>query len=953
MDALRGFRRSSTASSRRFAGWRARRRREVPRPGTEQPTRPEDEREILHRAPGRRLRSLVSARSVAGQVFLLQLAVVVLLVAATVVTLVVQARHQGTEKAREEVLAVAEAFANSPGIVQALDSRDPTAVLQPLTERARKRSGVDGIVIISTAGIRYTHPDPHRIGKHVVKGDPYRKAVRGTAFTDTEVTPLGVSVFAEVPVFRPDGSVTGIVSPEIKVKKVNEAVAGQLPVLFGAAGGALALVAGGSALIGRRLLRQTHGLGPAEMTRMYEHHDAVLHTVREGVLVVGGDGRLLLANDEARRLLNLPEDAEQHQITDLGLAPGTAELLSSGRTATDEVHLAGDRLLAVNVRPVERYGDPAGSVATLRDTTELRTLAGRATVARERLQLLYDAGVRIGTTLDVVRTSEELAEMVVPRFTDFVTVELLDPVLRGEEPAEASTEMRRTAVSGVRGDPPLYPVGGLIRFATTNPVAAGVAGGHAVLESDLAGSDGWRAQDPERARRVLEYGIHSLISVPLQARGVVLGMANFWRADASPPFGEEDLSLSEELARRAALCIDNARRYTREHTLAATLQRSLLPRTLPEQTAVEAAYRYLPAQAGAGGDWFDVIPLPGTRVALVVGDVVGHGLHAAATMGRLRTAVHNFSALDLAPDELLSHLDELVAHIDHEEADEADGQGVTGATCLYAIYDPVSGRCTVARSGHPGPALVHPDGTVTFPDVPVSPPLGLGGSLPFETAELTVPEGSQLVLYTDGLIEDRDRDLDTGIEQLRTALTDAVDRTPEATCQTVFATMLPERPRDDIALLVARTHLLDPARVADWEMPSDPAAVSRVRTDVTRQLETWALDQVAFTTELIVSELVTNAIRHGTQPIRLRVLHDRNHLICEVADGSSTSPHLRRAATTDEGGRGLFLVAQFAQRWGTRYGARGKVIWTEQSLHDTAAEPGAGLGDNLSDLWTD
>ncbi|MGW1554563.1 hypothetical protein [Streptomyces sp. NPDC002346] len=168
------------------------------------------------------------------------------------------------------------------------------------------------------------------------------------------------------------------------------------------------------------------------------------------MLIVGGDGRLLLANDEARRLLELPADAEQRQITDLGLTPGTAELLSSGRTATDEVHLAGDRLLAVNVRPVERYGGPAGSVATLRDTTELRTLAGRAEVARERLQLLYDAGVRIGTTLDVVRTAEELAEMVVPRFSDFVTVELLEPVLRGEEPAEASTEMRRTASRGVR-----------------------------------------------------------------------------------------------------------------------------------------------------------------------------------------------------------------------------------------------------------------------------------------------------------------------------------------------------------------------------------------------------------------------------------------------------------------------------------------------------------------------
>lgn len=437
------------------------------------------------------------------------------------------------------------------------------------------------------------------------------------------------------------------------------------------------------------------------------------------MLIVGGDGRLLMVNDEARRLLDLPADVERRHVTDLGLEPRMAELLISERVATDEVYLAGDRLLAVNVRPTSLHGGPAGSAVTLRDTTELRALAGRAEVAQERLKLLYDAGVRIGATLEVTRTAQELAEVAVPRFADIVTVELLEPVLRGDEPAKDSTEMRRAATSAVRQDSPLHPVGELIRFAPNTPIASGVASGLAVLEADLRTTDSWQAQDPERARQILDYGIHSLISVPLRARGVVLGLVNFWRAQAFDAFGEEDLSFAEELAARAAVAIDNARRYTHERTMAVALQRSLLPRGLPEQSAVEASHRYLPAQAGVGGDWFDVIPLPGARVALVVGDVVGHGVHAAATMGRLRTAVHNFSALDMAPDELLAHLDELVARIDSiEAASEENGQEITGATCLYAIYDPTSGVCTIARAGHLGPALVHPDGTVTFPDTP-------------------------------------------------------------------------------------------------------------------------------------------------------------------------------------------------------------------------------------------
>ena len=360
---------------------------------------------------------------------------------------------------------------------------------------------------------------------------------------------------------------------------------------------------------------------------------------------------------------------------------------------------------------------------------------------------------------------------------------------------------------------------------------------------------------------------------------------------------------------------------------AVVLQQSLLPQGLPAQNALDVGHRYLPAQAGVGGDWFDVIPLPGARVALVVGDVVGHGMHAAATMGRLRTAVHNFSMLDLPPDDLLAHLDDLVTRIDTDDKASDAGVTVTGATCLYAVYDPVSRRCELARAGHVPPVLVRPDGTAEFLDVPAGPPLGVGG-LPFESVEREVPEGSRLVLYTDGLVGDRLRDIDAGLRLLLGALTGA-GRSPEQTCDVVLAALPPTDRRDDIALLVARTRGLPDDRIACWEVPSDPAAVAAVRTEATRRLTEWGLDDLVFTTELILSELVTNSIRYATGPIEVRLLLDRG-LICEVADASGTSPHLRYAASTDEGGRGLFLVAQLGERWGVRYTASGKIIWVEQ-----------------------
>ncbi|MDF2268526.1 SpoIIE family protein phosphatase [Streptomyces coacervatus] len=563
--------------------------------------------------------------------------------------------------------------------------------------------------------------------------------------------------------------------------------------------------------------------------------------------------------------------------------------------------------------------------------------------ARRRLALLQEAGTCIGTTLNVTRTAKELAALAVPRLADFVSVDLLDSVLRGEEPVpgpvDATVVLRRvahrSASAGEAVAEAAVDLGGIDSYPPFSPPARCLTAGRPVLSgADDPDFVRWIAGHESRNAAVQAYGIHSVMAAPLRARGITLGVAVFVRTEGSPPFEQDDLMLAEELAGRAAVGVDNARRYTRERTNALTLQRSLLPRDLPKQAAVEVASRYLPAGrgAGVGGDWFDVVPLSGTRVALVVGDVVGHGIHASATMGRLRTAVRTLADVDLPPDELLTHLDDLVIHLTADDTVDGgvrDDTGEIGATCLYAVYDPVSRVCTLASAGHVPPAVLLPDGTVSVVDLTPGPLLGVGG-LPFEATELELPEGSLLAFCTDGLIEARDHDVGLGLERLCEALASPVPSL-EVTCDTILKALLPDSPADDVALLLARTRALHADQVAAWSLPSDPAVVADARAQTSRQLAAWGLEDVAFVTELVVSELVTNAIRYGAVPIGLRLIRDRT-LICEVSDASNTAPHLRRARTYDEGGRGLHMVAQLTQGWGTRQTSVGKTIWAEQSL---------------------
>lgn len=533
-------------------------------------------------------------------------------------------------------------------------------------------------------------------------------------------------------------------------------------------------------------------------------------------------------------------------------------------------------------------------------------------VARQRLALLSRASGSIGRTLDIRRTAQDLAKLVVPEFADAATVDLLEPVLRGEEPPRWNGETDTL--------PGLCRVGEHAQDAAT---------GDTVPDA----SDAVFLRCLTHAESLTDRAAGTLV-VPLRARGTVLGVATFVRSEPDAPFFDvEEIALAEELVSRTAVCVDNARRYTREHATALMLQRDLLPRALPRPVGVEVAHRYLPAAgpAGVGGDWYDVIPLSGARVGLVVGDVAGHGMGAAATMGRLRTTVAALAALDLPPDELLARLDDQVARAGAPEpADDADEDQALGVTCLYVIYDPVSRHCLMARAGHVPPILVTADGHAELVDLPAGPPMGLGG-LPFECADVELAEGGMLALFTDGLVESRESDIDVGIRTLCERLSRPGNGPLEETCDDIIQALVPQPPEDDAALLLVRVHALAENLVATWNIPADPGEVARARALACGRLAEWGVDEAAsFIVELVVSELVTNAIKYGGAPVRLRLIQERG-LIVEVSDAGHTSPHLRRAATEDEGGRGLFLVAQLTQRWGTRYTSTGKTIWTEVS----------------------
>ncbi|MET8213048.1 SpoIIE family protein phosphatase [Streptomyces sp. NPDC005373] len=557
------------------------------------------------------------------------------------------------------------------------------------------------------------------------------------------------------------------------------------------------------------------------------------------------------------------------------------------------------------------------------------------TVMGRHLELAREVAEQVGRSLDVVRTAQDLADVLVPAFGDLAAVDLAQSVFDGDEPPKrlggGDLHLRNAALAPTTA---VWPTG-IKRGNAVPPLSD-----HPLLRSSQHGRTVVYGRDdiialvggPQVAEYLLPQDVHAVMVAPLYARGLTLGTIVVWRTGRSDPFAEDEADLMKQIASRGALAIDNARRYTREHRAAVALQQSLLPPATTDTPAAETASVYLPAGGGAdiSGDWYDAIALPSLRLALVAGDVVGHGMAASATMGRLRAAIQTLADLELEPDELLTRISDLVQRL-AAEASPHD-HDIVGATCLYAVYNPITRRCAMASAGHPPPILVRPDGTTEAIEISPGPPLSLSG-MPYETTIIDLEPGSVLALYTDGLIDRGADDIDDGLPQLTHALAASCrpDRPLNETGRALLADLVDEAPRDDATLLLARTRAIPAEDTAHREIPSHPAAVCEAREWAMRQLTTWGLDDLLFTTELIISELVTNAIRYGRPPVELRLIRD-NVLICEVTDSSSTQPRLRRARTTDEGGRGLFLVAQLSARWGCRHGQNRKTIWSEQII---------------------
>ncbi|MFI2375363.1 SpoIIE family protein phosphatase [Streptomyces sp. NPDC018964] len=569
---------------------------------------------------------------------------------------------------------------------------------------------------------------------------------------------------------------------------------------------------------------------------------------------------------------------------------------------------------------------------------------GRPTPMRrdgDRLRFVGAATRRIARGIDLDEIVMGLCRATVPTFSDAILVYLRDPLPVGDErptgplvlrlrrtdriPAERDTEGGFTPAA-----PPepseLDSVGAELCTVRPGSALAEVLRGVRPVFTDAPAA---RAALPEllgeEGASAVPDGQRAILA-PLRGRRRVIGAALFLRQPERIPFEADDLLVAAQLATHSALGIDKAVLYGREAYIADELQRTMLPEHLPRCTGVRLASRYLPAAetARVGGDWYDAIPLPGSRVALVVGDVMGHSMTSAAIMGQLRTTAQTLAGLDLPPQEVLHHLDE-----------QAQRLGVDRmATCLYAVYDPVSHRITIANAGHPPPVLLELGGRAEVLRVPAGAPIGVGG-VDFEAVELDAPAGATLLLYTDGLVESRLRDVWTGIEQLReklaaTAQLTGPDHPPplEALCDEVLDMLGPGDRDDDIALLAARFDGIAPSDVAYWFLEPEDAAPGRARRLARRALSRWGLEELSDSVELLVSEVVTNAVRYATRPVTLRLLRT-DVLRCEVGDDVPQLPRLRQARATDEGGRGLYLVNRLARRWGATRLSTGKVVWFE------------------------
>ncbi|MFF2626631.1 SpoIIE family protein phosphatase [Kitasatospora griseola] len=519
---------------------------------------------------------------------------------------------------------------------------------------------------------------------------------------------------------------------------------------------------------------------------------------------------------------------------------------------------------------------------------------------------------RVGTTVDLDTTAAELCEVFVPAWADLATVYLRTSFVFGSHPeGEPSVWTSTFQVVGHGGDSVRLlgrspRMGALLRIEPGTPAGRALKDGEPVLapvDERLSGAG------PES----------SVLALPLMVRGRVFGVLQLVRLSGRAPFESADVLLLYGLAERGALLLDSARLHQAEARLAEALQRSMIPLDPPRIAGVRAAHQYLPGarRAGVGGDWFDVIQLAGNRVALVVGDVMGHGLEAAQTMSRLRAGVQAFALLDVPPAQLLRHLDDLVLRLGVAQP----------ATCLYLVYDPIARRCEMASAGHLPPLLRHPDGSVDWLDLPSNLPVGIGG-LPFGAVTVDVPDGSMLVLGSDNLLPLRDYD---GLGDFADRCADLIgpESTPDQVCEDLLNDLSATARRDDLALLVVGLDGIPADRVAHYELPARAREVRAARQFVRDRITDWGLEVDVDAAELLAGELIADAVLVAGGPVGVRLVHT-DRLLVEVTDDHHRLPVLAVVDPLDEeADRGLLMVAWRADRWGAEPRAGGRTVWFE------------------------
>ncbi|WP_394814861.1 ATP-binding SpoIIE family protein phosphatase [Streptomyces millisiae] len=577
------------------------------------------------------------------------------------------------------------------------------------------------------------------------------------------------------------------------------------------------------------------------------------------------------------------------------------------------------------------------------DPTLARQLHGMRETDRTRY--IGMATRKIARGMDAEEIVLSLCRASVPAFSDAILVYMLDPMPVGDDMPVFPWVLKLRRTDHMPEFPAFGNPAALDTVGATDSMLPLLAGAPSSLEVRGNGplAEVMRGVRPQFAESpVPRAALHELrippgriteerraIIAPLRGRRRVIGVAVFLRPPDRESFEQEDLQVAALLATHSALGVDKAMLYGREASIADELQRTMLPDDLPASTGVRLASRYLPAAQSArvGGDWYDAIPLPGSRVALVVGDVMGHSTTSAAIMGQLRTTLRTLAGLDLPPQEVLHQLDEEVRRLGSDRM----------ATCLYAVYDPVAHRITAANAGHPPPVLLHVDGSTELVELPPNAPIGVGG-VDFETVEFDAPASSTLLLYTDGLVESRTRDVWTGIERMRerlaaiSGLTRPDTALPlEPLCDEVLNNVGPGDRDDDVVLLAARLEGIASERVAFRRLSPRAESVREARGLTRESLEAWELPDLCDTAELLVSEVVTNAVRYAERPVTLRLLRT-DVLRCEVGDDVPQLPRLRQPGPADEGGRGLYLVQRLARQWGATRLSTGKLVWFELAL---------------------